>query len=80
MAAGDEDVLGLDVAVHDALTVSVVQCVRHLASDPKSVLQRELPLAAQPITERLALDEGHDVVEQPLGRARVVKRQDLGMI
>ena len=57
--AGEEQVLGLDVAVDHAVLVGVVQRLRRLAGDPERVLERELPLAPEPVAQALALDERH---------------------
>ena len=42
--AQDEDVRGLDVAMHDALLVSVVKPFTHLPHDVELVLQGQLRL------------------------------------
>ena len=77
--AAEQDVLRLDVAMDDALPVGVGQRVGDLARDLQRVLHRELGLARQAVPQRLALDVGHDVVEEAVGLARVVQRQDVGM-
>ncbi len=64
----EQDVLGLDVPVHDVLSVGVRQGVGHVASDPH-----------QPMAQRLALDERHDVEEQAVRDARIEQRQDVGV-
>ena len=41
----------------------------------------QLLLLVEPVPERFALDERHDVVEQPAGRlARVVQTEDVGVL
>ena len=45
-ARGEQDVLGLDVAMQDAVLVGVLQGVGHFAPDPKGVFDRELPSAS----------------------------------
>jgi hypothetical protein len=58
----------------------VVQRGRGLPDDAERVVDRERPLARQPLPQRLARDERHDVVEQAVaGVARIVERQDVGM-
>ena len=44
VAAAQEDILRLHVAVHDAALVGVRERVRDLARDPEGVLERELGL------------------------------------
>ncbi len=75
-----QDVLGLDVAVDDAVPVGVVERVGDLARDPDGVGDRELLLAAQPVAQRLALDERHDVEEAAVRLARVEQRQDVRVL
>jgi hypothetical protein len=77
MAALEQDVLGLDVPVHDAPAVRVREGVGHLAADPQGVVDRKLLLAVEPVAQRLALDVGHHVVEVPRGLARIVEREDV---
>jgi hypothetical protein len=52
---------------------------RHLARDLQGVVERQLLLPVQPVAQRLALDVGHDIETKPVGNARVVQRQDVGM-
>ena len=81
MAAEQQDVLGLDVAVDDPALVGVLQRLRRLPDDVERVVDRELLLLVQPVPERFALDEGHDVVQQPAGRlARVVETENVGVL
>ncbi|CAA9302889.1 MAG: hypothetical protein AVDCRST_MAG40-471, partial [uncultured Gemmatimonadaceae bacterium] len=77
VVAREQHVLGLDVAVDDPALVRVGQRVDHLAQDAHAVGDRELPLAVEPLAERLALDVRHDVVEEPVGLARVDEREDV---
>ena len=65
----------------DAVPVRVVERVGDLARDAHRVVDRELLLALEPLAQRLALDEGHDVVEQPVRPSpRVEQRQDVRML
>jgi hypothetical protein len=66
MAGRQEDVLRLDVAMNQSMLVGILQRVSHFSGDANRVLDRELALALQPIPQRLALDERHDI-EQELG-------------
>ena len=66
------------------MAVGIAQRVRHLARDAQGVVERELLLALQPVTQRLPFDEWHDVVEEGAGRVRrspgVVEGEDVGMV
>jgi hypothetical protein len=63
-----------------AVAVRVTQRRGDFAGDPQGVVERELALPVQPGAQRLALDVGHDVEQEPVRLARVVERQDVGMI
>jgi hypothetical protein len=76
----EEDVLGLDVAMDDALLVSMAECAAHLEGVLDCILDGEHPLAVNAIAERLALHEGHYIVEQSVGGAGVVEAEDVRML
>ena len=75
-----QDVLGLDVAVDHALPVGVVERRGHLGGDPDGVGDGELLLAVEPVAQRLAVDERHDVEQVAVGLARVEQRQDVRVL
>ena len=50
----EQDVVGLDVAVHHVLRVGIGQCVRHVAEDRCREVRRESSLPAQPFAEGFA--------------------------
>ena len=77
---GEQQVLGLDVAVDHAVLVGVLERLGRLAGDPERVVHGELPLPPQPVAERLALDVRHGEPELPGGLARVVDREDVGVL
>ena len=56
VAAVDQDVGRLHVAVHHAVRVRVRQRVGHLADDRDDVGERQPSLALEPLLQRLALD------------------------
>ena len=78
--SGEQDVVGLDVAVHDAVAVRVVQRLGHLAGEPDGVLDRQLDFALQPVAQGLALDVGHRVPEPACCLARVEHGQDVRVL
>jgi hypothetical protein len=63
----------------DALAVRVVERRGHLAGQLDGLFDAQLRFAVELPPERLALDVGHDVEQQPVGLARVVQRQDVGV-
>ena len=79
VAPGQQNVLGLDVAVDDAPAVRVVERLGHFGGDLQRLGRGEPRLAGQALAQRIAFDERHDVVQEPGGRARVVQRQDVGV-
>jgi hypothetical protein len=89
MAALEQDVLGLDVAMDDTLVVRVLEGVGNLTGDQDGVGDGKLLHALEAGAQRLARDEGHDVEEVgawhasplviPCG-AGVQQRQDVRML
>ncbi len=79
-AVVQQDVLGLDVAVDDAVAVGVVERVRDLAGDPNGLVHRELLLAREPSAKALALDVRHDIENEAVGLARVEQSEDVGVL
>ena len=78
--AGEQQVLGLDVAVDHAVPVRVLERPGGLGGDPKRRVHRQLPLPPEPVAERLALDERHGEPELAGGLARVVDREDVRVL
>ncbi len=70
--------------MHHALPMSVVQRRCHVASYTDRIVDGQLLFAAQPVAQRLPLDEWHDVIQQgaavALHLSRVVKRQYVGVL
>ena len=71
-AALEEDVLRLDVAVDDPLVVRPLERAGHLDADAHGRVDGELPLAPDPVAQRLAAHVRHHVVQQAARLARVV--------
>src|SRR5437016_706847 len=63
---GQHDVLGLEIAVYDALAVEVDQRVGDLDPQLDRVRDRQAALAAQPLAQELTLDVLHGEVEAAL--------------
>ena len=80
VAAGEEDVFGLDVAVHHAALVRVGQRAGHLAPDAHGFLHREPVVRAQPLPHRVALDVRHHIVELVVRLSRIVDGEDVRVL
>ncbi len=79
MAAGEDDVLRLHVAVDQPLLMGVAEGIRDLAGDPGGVFDGELALAEEALAQRFSSQERHDEVEETVGLARIEQRHDVGM-
>src|SRR5262245_5018872 len=75
----EQDVLRLDVAVDNAVTVRVTQRVGDLARDRERFVDRQLTFAIETIAQRLALYKRHHVEEKSIRLARVEQRKNVGM-
>ena len=56
-----------------------VQEREKLAKPPARLVQRDIPLTSQTLSECCALDVGHHVVEEPVCLTGVMERQDVGV-
>jgi hypothetical protein len=74
-----QDVGGLDVPVDDAVPVRRLQGSSDLTGDLNRLVDGQLLVTVEPLTKRLALHVGHHEVEQTVGVARIVDRQDVGV-
>ena len=80
VALGDQDVVGLDVAVDDPPPVRVRQGLRDFAQDGDHGGGRERAFALDPRAQGLALDERHHVVHDVAGAAGGEERDDVGVL
>ena len=74
------DVLRFDIPVHDGMAVGVGERPRYLVGHPQRVLERQLLLAREPVTQRLTFDVRHHVIEEACRRAGVVEGQDVRVL
>ena len=79
-AVVQQDVLGLDVAVDDAVAVRVVERGGDLGGDAHGVRDGEVLLALQPVAQRFPFHERHDVVRGAVHLAAVDEAEDVGML
>jgi hypothetical protein len=80
VSALQEDVLGLDVAMDDALGVRVVQRISNLPSDCNGVFNRQLCFAGQSRSQGLARHQRHDVIQLAFRLAAVEQRENVRML
>ena len=80
VAPRQQDVVGLDVAMHHAVLMRMRERVHHLAQNPHGVVHRELAVLGEPLPQGLAFHVRHDVIEEALCLARVQEREDVGML
>ena len=79
-AGGEQHVIGLDVAMHDALGVGVCQGGGHVAEEPHRLGNGQLAIAGNPGAERFPFDVGHGEVWQPQRFTDGMDRHDVGML
>jgi hypothetical protein len=60
--------------------VGVIERVGDLAGNAQGVGNRELVLPPEPLAQRLALDERHDVIQEAVGDAGVEEREDMRVL
>src|SRR5439155_9526994 len=78
--ARQHDVVGLQVAVHDAEVVCGLECGCHLDADVRGARDGQRSFAREQLRERLALDELHRQVDQPVrGLTEIVDGTDVGV-
>src|SRR2546422_2444615 len=70
----EENVLRLNVPVHDVVTVGVAQRIGHFACDLQRVLERQLPLPIQSTPQRFALYRSEEHTSELQSRLHLVCR------
>ena len=76
----EQNVLGLEIPVHDSFPVGVVEGRCNLAGDLQRQLDGQLALASQPVAQGLAPHVGHRIPELTCGRAGVENGEDVRVI
>src|SRR5579859_6120363 len=76
----DQDVVGFDVPVDDALRVCIAERVRDVPKNPNRLTDGELALARELRAERFAFDQRHRVIEEIAGLTGGMERNDVGML
>ena len=80
MLAREQHVLGLDVTVHDLVTMGICQRVEHVAQDADGVGDGQRTPPGEPRAQGLALDQRHGVVQQPAAFAGREDRHHVGVL
>ena len=79
-AVMQENVFGLDVAVDDAMPVSIVECRCDFGRDADRIGHRQLLFPVQSVAQALAFDVRHDVVGGPVRLTRVDQAEDVRVL
>jgi hypothetical protein len=80
MPARQQDVLGLDVAVHHPAGMRRCQRIGHVVEDPHRLAYGQLALLAQPVAQRRPRHVWHHVVEEARRLPGVVHGEDVGVL
>jgi hypothetical protein len=60
--------------------VGRIQSMGHFGCDPDRIFDRELALPVDPVPQRLAVHERHDIIQEPIGLPGVEELQDVRML
>jgi hypothetical protein len=77
---GEEDVFRLNVAMHHAPRVRVLQRRGDLSGDSQRLVDRKPCLPAKPLPKRLPLDERHGEEHARVGLSRVEEGEDVRVV
>jgi hypothetical protein len=80
VATGEQDVLGLDIAVDHAVPMGHGQRLGDFPQESYGFGNRKLTGAGEPFPERLALHVRHDVVEKSVSLSRVEQAEDVRVL
>ena len=76
----EQDVVGLDVAMHDLVAMRVRERIRDLPGDARRVADGKLLLRLEELAQRGTVDAPHDEVEDFFPPADLVDRHDVRML
>src|SRR5262249_36970162 len=79
-ATTQKDVVGLDVAVHDAAFVCIRECFGDVTQHTHRLCDRQRPGSREPAAQTLALPERHRVVGYDVDVAGRVNRYDVRVL
>src|SRR6476620_2054785 len=80
VATGEHDVRRLDVAMQNAMLVSVAKRAHYFGGDSQRVVHGKLLLARDSLAESFSLEERHDVKEDSVGIAGIDEREYVRML
>ena len=80
VSAGKQNVLGLDVPVHDTALVRVGECAGNFAPNAHRLLHGQAVVGAEPLPHRVAFDVWHHVKELVVRLPRIVDGENVWML
>ena len=76
----EQNVIGLDVTMHDATHVRIRESVRDFAHDSADVRKRQRTAIPHAVADVLAFDERHHEISESLALIHAENRNDVGMV